>query len=129
VFGDLRRPERQGHGRLREGKEPLLRGFLQLPNGVPSHDTFSRLFRFLDPNKFGAAFSQQCRGVTAIDGKVLRRSYDRASGKPALQHGQRLGVRVAHGARPDRHGCEVERDHGGAEIAGDAVAEGHHRHR
>jgi predicted transposase YbfD/YdcC len=72
-------------------KEPLLRGFLPLRNGIPSHDTFSRLFRLLDPEKFGAAFqrfmaafSQQCQGVVAIDGKVLRRSHDRAKGKSAL---------------------------------------------
>jgi DDE_Tnp_1-associated/Transposase DDE domain len=74
-----------------KAKEPLLRGFLRLPNGVPSHDTFSRLFRLLDPAPFGAAFqrfmavfSQQCQGVVAIDGKVLRRSHDHASGKSAL---------------------------------------------
>lgn len=72
-------------------KEPFLRGFLKLENGVPSHDTFSRLFRQLDPEQFRAAFqrfmagfSEQCRGVVAIDGKVLRRSFDRASGKSAL---------------------------------------------
>ncbi len=72
-------------------KEPFLRGFLELENGVPSHDTFSRLFRQLDPEQFRTAFqrfmagfSEQCRGVVAIDGKVLRRSFDRASGKSAL---------------------------------------------
>ena len=72
-------------------KEPFLRGFLKLANGVPSHDTFSRLFRLLDPVKFGAAFqrfmaafSRQCQGVVAIDGKVLRRSHDRANGQSAL---------------------------------------------
>ena len=37
-------------------KEPFLRGFLKLANGVPSHDTFSRLFRQLDPVQFRAAF-------------------------------------------------------------------------
>jgi predicted transposase YbfD/YdcC len=74
-----------------QAKEPLLRGFLRLPNGIPSHDTFSRLFRILDPDRFGAsfqrfmaAFSKQCQGVVAIDGKVLRRSHDRASRKSAL---------------------------------------------
>jgi hypothetical protein len=74
-----------------KAKELSLRGFLRLPHGVPSHDTFSRLFRLLDPAAFGAAFqrfmaafSQQCQGVVAIDGKVLRRSHDRASGKSAL---------------------------------------------
>ncbi len=74
-----------------KSKEPFLRGFLKLANGVPSHDTFSRLFRRLDPEQFRAAFqrfmagfSEQCGGVVAIDGKVLRRSFDRASGKSPL---------------------------------------------
>ena len=65
--------------------------FLKLKNGVPSHDTFSRLFRLLDPAQFGgvfqwfmARFSQSIEGVVAIDGKVLRRSFDRASGKSPL---------------------------------------------
>src|ERR1035437_3865715 len=35
-----------------EAKEPFLRSFLNLANGVPSHDTFSRLFRNLDPDQF-----------------------------------------------------------------------------
>src|ERR1019366_6715685 len=72
-------------------KEAYLRGFLELSNGVPSHDTFSRLFRDLDPDQFRlsfqqfmAQFSAQTQGVVAIDGKVLRRSFDRASGKSAL---------------------------------------------
>ena len=72
-------------------KEPFLRGFLKLANGVPSHDTFSRLFRQLDPVQFRAAFqrfmasfSKTIEGVVAIDGKVLRRSFDRASGKSPL---------------------------------------------
>jgi predicted transposase YbfD/YdcC len=74
-----------------KAKEPFLRGFLKLTNGVPSHDTFSRLFRQLDPEpfrtafqRFTARFSEQCQGVVAIDGKVLRRSFDRASQKSAL---------------------------------------------
>jgi predicted transposase YbfD/YdcC len=72
-------------------KEPFLRGFLKLQHGVPSHDTFSRLFRLLDPEQFRAAFqqfmakfSQTDQGVVAIDGKLLRRSSDRASSKSAL---------------------------------------------
>jgi predicted transposase YbfD/YdcC len=74
-----------------KAKEPFLRGFLQLANGVPSHDTFSRLFRQLDAEQFRTAFqrfmvrfSEQCQGVVAIDGKVLRRSFDRTSEKSAL---------------------------------------------
>jgi hypothetical protein len=39
-----------------EAKEPLLREFLKLPRGLPSHDTFSRLFRLLDPEQFRQAF-------------------------------------------------------------------------
>jgi predicted transposase YbfD/YdcC len=72
-------------------KEPFPREFLDLKNGPPSHDTFSRLFRHLDPDQFRTAFqrfmtafSQTCQGVIAIDGKVLRRSFDRASSKSAL---------------------------------------------
>jgi len=74
-----------------EAKEPFLRSFLILANGLPSHDTFSRLFRNLDPDQVHdsfqrvmAQFSEQLQGVVAIDGKVLRRSFDRASGKSAL---------------------------------------------
>jgi predicted transposase YbfD/YdcC len=74
-----------------KAKEPFLRSFLHLENGLPSHDTFSRLFRELDPEQFRAAFqrfmaefSAECSGVVAIDGKVARRSFDRSSGKSAL---------------------------------------------
>jgi hypothetical protein len=69
----------------------LLRQYLKLENGPPSHDTFSRVFRLLDAEqfrlcfeKFMAKFSQACEGVIAIDGKVLRRSFDKASGKSPL---------------------------------------------
>jgi len=78
-------------GLFAQSKEPFLRGFLKLVNGVPSHDTFSRLFRMLDPEQFRGAFlrfmdgfSKQCEGVVAIDGKVLRRSFDKASSKSPL---------------------------------------------
>lgn len=69
-------------------KEPLLRQLLTLEHGIPSHDTFSRLFRHLDPQaftevfqRFMAAFGTAARlksprGVVAIDGKSLRRAYD-----------------------------------------------------
>jgi predicted transposase YbfD/YdcC len=77
--------------RFAAAKEPFLRGFLKLGNGLPSHDTFSRLFRLLDPEQFRAVFqrfmarfSETVQGVIAIDGKVLRRSFDRTSNKSAL---------------------------------------------
>ena len=67
-------------------KEEFLRGFLKLKNGLPSHDTFSRVFRLLDPEQFRAGFQrfmarfgETCGEVIAIDGKVLRRSFDTAS--------------------------------------------------
>jgi len=72
-------------------KETFLRGFLKLENGLPSHDTFSRLFRLLDPDQFRASFQRfmegfaaKLQGVIAIDGKVMRRSFDKASKKSAL---------------------------------------------
>ena len=68
-----------------------MRNFLKLENGLPSHDAFSRLFRLLDPAEFSAAFqrfvkrfSEAVQGVVSIDGKVVRRSFDRASSKSAL---------------------------------------------
>jgi len=74
-----------------EAKETFLRGFLRLEHGLPSHDTFSRLFRSLNADQFRAAFqrfmsgfSEEIQGVVAIDGKVLRRSFDHASGKSPL---------------------------------------------
>jgi predicted transposase YbfD/YdcC len=74
-----------------EAKEPFLRQFLRLRHGIPSHDTFSRVFRLLDPTAFAACFSQfmqrfaeNLQGVVAIDGKTLRGSFDRATGKSPL---------------------------------------------
>jgi len=72
-------------------QEAFLRGILVLENGLPSHDTFRRLFLALDPDQFRgsfqqfmAQFSSQLQGVIAVDVKVLRRSFDTASGKSAL---------------------------------------------
>ena len=72
-------------------KEGFLRQFLRLRHGIPSHDTFSRVFRLLDPAQFHACFlrfmqdfAAAAQGVIAIDGKTLRRSFDRASKKSPL---------------------------------------------
>jgi hypothetical protein len=72
-------------------KRPFLRQFLRLKHGIPSHDTFSRVFRQLDPKPFQACFvrfmerfAQGLGGVIAVDGKSLRGSFDRASGKSPL---------------------------------------------
>lgn len=76
------------------GEEKLdwFRTFLKLPNGIPSHDTFGRVFAALDPIAFGECFASWVAGlaettdgeVVAIDGKTLRRSFDRASSKAAI---------------------------------------------
>ena len=67
-------------GRL---KEDWLRRFLTLKNGMPSHDTFERVFRILDPERFEEVFRQWVGGIVtalggqmAIDGKTLRGSAD-----------------------------------------------------
>ena len=65
-------------------KEAWLREFLGLPNGIPSHDTFRRVFTLINPKQFERCFSRwigQWLGgshpdCVAIDGKTLRRSFD-----------------------------------------------------
>ncbi|MGD2180696.1 ISAs1 family transposase [Lusitaniella coriacea] len=76
-----------------KAKEDWLKTFLELPNGIPSHDTIARLFARLDPEALEASF-QEWMGmlvgklggeIVAIDGKTLRGSYDREEGVKALQ--------------------------------------------
>lgn len=70
-------------GRAKAG---FLRTILRLEHGIPSHDTFSRVFRMLDPTAFEAAFRQfmaafgravAIEGVVAIDGKAVRGAFER----------------------------------------------------
>jgi len=73
-------------------KEQWFKTFLELRNGIPSHDTFGRVFSLLDPDKFGkcfvswvrSAFPMSDHDVIAVDGKTARRSHDRANGKSAI---------------------------------------------
>lgn len=75
-----------------KAKEDFLRQYLALPNGIPSHDTIGRVFSILDSEaleqgfvKWTKAISELNDGeVVAIDGKQLRRSYDRQSNKSAI---------------------------------------------
>lgn len=75
-----------------EVREDWLRGFLELPGGVPCADTFRRVFEAIDPRTFGqclakiiADLSAELQGkVVAIDGKTLRGSFDRRRGFSAL---------------------------------------------
>jgi predicted transposase YbfD/YdcC len=69
-----------------------LQSFLELPNGIPSHDTFNRVFALLNPTAFQEGFLNWVQAiakstlgrVVAIDGKTARHSFDKASGKGAL---------------------------------------------
>ena len=67
-------------------REEWLRQYLTLENGIPSHDTFSRLFRKLDPAGLQRAllrlaqdWADELGDVVAVDGKALRRSFETAS--------------------------------------------------
>lgn len=73
-------------------KRKWLATFLRLPHGIPSHDTFGRLFARLDPEQlercflnWTAALAERGDGrLVAIDGKTLRRSFDRADDRAAI---------------------------------------------
>ena len=72
-------------------KREFLGSFMTLKHGIPSHDAFSDLFNALDSLKpqtvlvrLVEGFSDQLGNVIAVDGKVLRRSYDRAKKTSAL---------------------------------------------
>jgi predicted transposase YbfD/YdcC len=82
--------------RFGRSKELLLRGILRLEHGIPSHDTFSRVLRVLDPREFEKAFRRfmaafakfnklDLTGVIAIDGKALRGAYERGRSATPLQ--------------------------------------------
>lgn len=76
-------------------KEDLLRQVLRLEHGIPSHDTFSRVFRLLQPRAFETAFRRfmaafakanglKLGGVVAVDGKALRGAYERGGAATPL---------------------------------------------
>ena len=135
-------------------KSKWLKRFLELPNGIPSHDTFGRVFARLCPKAFEAAFAnwvaaiaEPLQGqVVAIDGKTVRRSHDRRAGKAAIHlvsawaDAQRLVLgQVSTDAKSneitaipellallDLHGCIVTIDAMGCQkaIAADIVERG-----
>jgi len=75
-------------------KREWLEGFLALPNGIPSHDTFRRVLMLVDPDTFERSFLDWVRAVfrpeeggprqVAVDGKTVRRSFDRRHGRSPL---------------------------------------------
>ena len=75
-----------------KSKEEWFRTFLDLPNGIPSHDTFGNVFSRLDPEQFQSCFVEWTQAVAdllpgevvAIDGKTVRRSHDKKAGRQAI---------------------------------------------
>jgi predicted transposase YbfD/YdcC len=96
-----------------QSKRAWLETFLALPNGIPSHDTFRRVFMLLDPDAFEACFARWAqslaggigREVVALDGKTVRRSGSRRRGHGPLhlvsawasERGLALGQRAVDG--------------------------------
>ena len=124
-------------------KRAWLETFLALPNGIPSHDTFRRVFMLIDPDAFEACFTRWAqsladgieREVVALDGKTLRRSFDRAAGASPLHlvsawaAEQRLvlGQRGGHGRRHGLSARDRPNDHrSGRRLC--AGAQGQSRH-
>jgi hypothetical protein len=71
-----------------QARKSWLSEFLELPHCIPSHDTFGRVFALLDPERLHQAcvawmraLADCCQEVSALDGKTMRRSLDRADGK------------------------------------------------
>ena len=74
-----------------QAKGEFLQSFLKLENGIPSHDTFSRVLGMLEPGAFQQwflgfmeQFAEGGQGVVTVASKTLRRSYDRTEGRSAL---------------------------------------------
>ena len=94
-------------------KMAWLKSFLSLPNGIPWHDTFRRVFMLIDPDVFETCFitwaQSSCavgeRQVVAVDGKTVRRSFDRKRDQGPLhlvsafacERGLTLGQRAVNG--------------------------------
>ncbi len=73
-------------------KHEWFKQFLELPNGIPSHDTFARVFARINPEQFQKSFISWIQSISkltsqqivAIDGKTLRGSYDTSDDKAAI---------------------------------------------
>jgi predicted transposase YbfD/YdcC len=99
-------------------KRQWLEGFLELPNGIPSHDTFRRVLMLVDPDAFERCFMGWVREVfrpeegaprqLAIDGKTVRRSFDRKKGRSPLHlvsaYATEGGIVLAQRATEEKRG-------------------------
>jgi predicted transposase YbfD/YdcC len=76
-----------------KSKEKWFKQFLEMPNGIPSHDTFGRVFARIDGEQFQKSFIEWVQAISwvtqgqvmAVDGKELRRSHDQTLGKSAIE--------------------------------------------
>lgn len=80
-------------------REEWFKGFLELPNGIPSHDTIARVFAIIDPKAVTESFIEWVKGkvsegrkVIAIDGKTARGSRDESKGKKAIHMVQAIAT-------------------------------------
>ena len=123
-----------------EVKEALLRQVLELPHGIPSHDTFSTVFRTLDPAAFARIFATFAASfgtaigkddVVAVDGKAMKRAYEKGkqSAPRMMVTAWGAAARMTLAARPVVKGDETNAaiemlanlDIKGAIITGDAL--------
>jgi hypothetical protein len=97
-----------------QAKAEWLGTFLELPHGIPSHDTFGRVFRHLDPGAFETCFRNWTQAVhtrtagqvIALDGKCVRRSGDTVLGKAAIYMGSACFCQAKRNAVDDRKGTQ-----------------------
>ena len=108
-----------------KSKEEWFRTFLDLPNGVPSHDTFGEVFSRLDPGRFQECFMEWSQGVAellpgdvvAINGKTARRSHDSRAGKGALHLVSAWASANTLDLGTGKYGREVQRNHRHTQVA------------
>lgn len=100
-------------------REQDLRQFLKIPHGIPSHDTFSKVFRHLDPQKFEEIFSVFMKRfneeltkqkIISIDGKALKRAYEKGRSYAPQMMVTAWGseMRMVLGCRAARDGNEAK---------------------
>ena len=90
-----------------EAKEEWFGTFLELPNGIPSHDTFGRVFAAMDPEKFLEAFMRWTQSlrealsgeVVSIDGKALRQAIDKGQSPKVIVSAWAAGNGLVLGQR------------------------------
>ena len=94
-----------GMAEFGQGREKWFKRFLRLPNGIPSHDTFNRVFSALDPEEFLGAFVRWTQGVrrafsgevVALDGKALRRAVEAGQSAPVVVGAWAAGAGISLG--------------------------------